>query len=285
MRSPFLSRLADSGSVTHGIATTAVIGGLSLLSPRRLSPTKRLAYRLANGAIAAWMTVAEFRSHGRGVLSRGAAAGAVVGITGLTIGLSEASEAIDERIQQRLEKRGVSHPRVWIAAASVVFAAASWALGAISARRGSRETIWMDGDDEILALTHVPHDVRSLTEALLGTTSSYGAPALRQQLASARVSADDVAQHDRLSVTFVVSSGTDLAVPHDGVFPHAGQFSDGDGNTMLVRLTVTAGQLDTLFVESADGENVDATTFLPAADTITLVAETPYGFEPVTEDR
>ncbi|MFV0452641.1 MAG: hypothetical protein ACK5LS_10450 [Propioniciclava sp.] len=124
-----VDQVNDPHSVAHGVVSSTLAAGLALIEPRRLTTGGRLAYRGAWAALSVWMVGASLRPDDDADLDllgpvRRAALAVAAG--GMTLGLSEAGEAVDGRLHDLLVRAGAGRPRVWLAAAEAAFSMATW---------------------------------------------------------------------------------------------------------------------------------------------------------------
>ena len=108
--------LADPASPAFGIASTAVMGALSLIDPATLDKQQRSVLRVASAVVSglyAGVTIGGKRLELR--ILAGVATGAA------TLRFAAASEAIDVRLENTLRALGVRHPRRWMAAGTAAF--------------------------------------------------------------------------------------------------------------------------------------------------------------------
>lgn len=272
-----IRRLGDPHSTEFGVVSSVTIGALSLIDPAALSPARRAAYRTALAAVTGAMTWAAARS---GLASVEARVGTTVGATGAALGLAEAGEAMDARMQRGLVRMGVRRPRAVMAATSVAFAAATFLADRAWSLRAVPDPEALAWEDRAL-----PDPVRVLTAALLARTDAFGAPELRTQLASAR---ERTFVNERFKspsfVQFVVAEEAPLAVPGNAAFPVTARFATDDGTLYVVTLGVADGRLGTLELVEATDEGDEPTSELgrwPEAHEVTLHVETPRGTVPL----
>ena len=206
--------------------------------------------------------------------------GTAVGATGAALGLAEAGEAVDARMQRGLVRLGVRRPRAVIAAASVAFAAATFLADRAWTLASTPLPDALAWEDRAL-----PDPVRTLTSALLGRTDDFGAPELRAQLETARERAFvDERFRSPSYVQFAVADDAPLAVPGNAAFPVTARFAADDGTLYLVTLSVADGRLATLeMVEVTDGDEEPGhePERWPDAHDVTLHVETSRGTVPL----
>lgn len=288
-----LARLTDPRSVVHGAASTAAVAALSLVDPRRLGPGARLAYRAAEAALAAWVTWSAFDDPELRHLPRGTRLSAAMTAAGVTMGLADASEAVDARMTSRMERAGVAQPRLVIAAASTLLSAGVWWLGRRGAEPAADVVEVLDELGDELDPAPLPDAVRAIAAALLGATDGFGASELRAQLDSAQaVVYEGAGGRDAFwpGIGFRVDPELPRAVPGNGTFPVIGRFRALEGRTFDAYLVIADGRLDTLAIsEGADWTPDDMEAWFtddrsteelgawPDAASLELLAETPQG--------
>ena len=249
-----LDRVNNPSTFAHGLVSTSLYAGLSLVEPRRLTVGQRFAFRTAVAAASAWSTWVGTRSveefDAIGPLGR---VWVTAGAAGLVMGLSEVGEALDARLHDGLIRRGVRRPRLCVAAGT-----AALSLGAFWAGQGESGHL-VESEDDVVesgeALSAVPENVRELVEAILASTDEYGAPQLRMHLSAAQlVSYDEEAGEAEFwpFVQFRVPESLPRAVPGNATFPFVGRFRGMDDRTFDVRVAVENGYLDSVVVEEAD---------------------------------
>lgn len=287
-----LSHVNDPNHPAHGVISTALVAGLTLVDPRPLTTGRRLVYRGAVAALTAWTVAVSLRSADEiGVIPPAGRAAITVGAAGAALGVAEAGEALDARMHDRLARSGARRPRVWLAAGGAVLSLAAWWLGRLS---DSAQSAGEDSEPEDV-LIELPDDVRTLAERVLSATDAFGAPELRAQLAQARL----IDEREEPGATFWPSArlhvpdGSPRAVPGEATFPVIGRFRALDDRTFDLRVLVVAGRLDSLHVEeSADwtsedwdgwygaGRDLDELGAWPAPDGLELLIETKDGWSP-----
>lgn len=254
-----LGRVNDPGTVAHGLVSTSLYAGLSLVEPRRLTVGQRLAFRTAVAATSAWSIWVGTRSveefHAIGPLGRVCT---TAGAAGLVMGLSEVSEALDARLHDGLVRRGVRRPRLCVAAGT-----AALSLGAFWAGRGESGRP-VESEDDVVepseTLGAVPENTRELVEAILASTDDYGAPQLRIHLSAAQLVSYDEEIDDAEFWPFVqfrVPESLPRAVPGNATFPFVGRFRAMGDRTFDVRVVVENGYLDSVVVEEGDDWSID----------------------------
>ncbi|WP_101846035.1 hypothetical protein [Zhihengliuella sp. ISTPL4] len=284
-----IRRLNDANSITHGVVATALTAGLAAVEPRRLTTGRRVVYRSAIAALTAWTVWASLRPADEpdflGPIGRGAVA---AGAGGTAFGLAEAGEALDARLRDGLGRAGARRPRLWLVAGQAILSLGSWWVGRQSARVSAAE----DSEDAATAdLVEIPTELRALAELLLSATDDHGAPALRAQLAEARLVRDAPEEPFWPWVSMETASEGPRAVPGTATFPVLGRFRALDDRTFDVRLRVEGGRIDGLHVdEGADWtaderarwdeaeRDLSALGVWPTADAIDLFIETPDGY-------
>lgn len=235
----------------RSVAAAAVVGGLSLIEPRHLAPWPRAAYRIgvagASGLLAADTTPEE-----EALLSPrldGVLTGAV------TLGLMDLGEHLDGRLVDAMRRRGISRPRLVLAA---IGAAGTLAVYALEARRSATLVEvgdWYAPDDQEREL---PAAARDLVGLLLAAPEAGpalpGAPALRAQLPHARTHGPaEEAREVWLTVpeTAETAERLERAVPRHQTWPVRGTFTQ-QGHRFELELQIDDGQLSMLSVFPAD---------------------------------
>lgn len=177
----FLLRLNDPHAVENGVALAGATAALTLIEPRRLSVSGRLAYRAALGAITGWAAWTAVRTEHEYLMPTTSKIGVTAGAVGVALALCEAGEALDARIHDALARGAECAGRAspW----RVQPPRSAWGVGGwlaewtTSSRTLSPTTIWTP-----LA--------PSLSRMRCGRSSppssipeGFGAPELRTQLA------------------------------------------------------------------------------------------------------
>ncbi|GGH50636.1 hypothetical protein [Microbacterium album] len=294
-----LSDLADSRTVAHGATITALSAALTLVDHRSLRPGARFAYRAASAVVAAWILWADLRTTSRETVAPATRAGLTAAAAGLTLGVAEAAETVDGRMQDALQRNGLRRPRLLMAAAGAALTAGSWWLG----RRAAGSDAAPDGpaDEEYAEeIIDLPDDVRALTAALLTATDAYGAPELRAQLEQARAVLYEGPVEGSFwpGIGFHVPEDLPRAVPGDANFPVLGRYSALGGRTFDVYLSVLEGRLGSLSIsEASDWSEADHVAWFdagrgvhelpgwPDVTELTLLQETPAGLQPAASPR
>ncbi|WP_349305324.1 NUDIX hydrolase [Gulosibacter sp. ACHW.36C] len=128
-----LDQLGNSRSTLFGVTSSAALAALALVEPRGAATTRKLLYRGAIGAVAAWSAVAALRSE-RPQPVRGKALGAVAaGFAVASATVSPLTERLDAKLVDRLARGGVRRPRVVLAAANGALSLGAWVLDRRSA--------------------------------------------------------------------------------------------------------------------------------------------------------
>lgn len=286
-----LRRLNDPNSVAHGVVSTALMAALALIEPRRLSTGRRLVYRGAVAGLTAWTMWASLRpsrDSGADELGPVGRAAITTGAAGAALGLTEAGEALDARLNDGLVRAGVRRPRVWLAAGEAALSFAAW-WAARAADLASRDEA--DSEEPAESIVEVPEGIRALASLLLSATDEYGAPQLREQLTGARMKGLDDVEVDVAFVPLDTEKELPRAVPGNGAFPAIGRFRALGGRTFDIRLFIADGRLESLHIdEGADwsaeeldawygaGHDLDALEAWPAPDEVELLIETAAGY-------
>lgn len=128
-----LDQLGNSRSTLFGVTSSAALAALALVEPRGAATTRKLLYRGAIGAVAAWSAVAALRSE-RPQPVKGKALGAVAaGFAVASAAVSPLAERLDAKLVDRLARGGVRRPRVVLAAANAALSLGAWVLDRRSA--------------------------------------------------------------------------------------------------------------------------------------------------------
>jgi hypothetical protein len=247
---------------------SALCGVLTYPDPATQTPGGRLGVRIGSAALSGFVTWVGLRDLQDDFFRRPLRAGLTAVAIGATLGLADASDAVDAKLHRGLIRRGVARPRAVLAAASAIL----MVVAAVSGRSRSAPVSEPDGSDVAEETTvEMPEDVRRLIDALLAATESWGAPQLRVQLAAARVieylGEDEDAFYP--GIGFEVPDGLPRAVPHDTRFPVAGRYHPLDGRSADVTLTIADGKLAHLSIApGADWTPDDEIVWMDAGGSI-----------------
>lgn len=130
MTSPLRTALAplhDARTLAHGLVSTGLTVGLTLIDPRELTVGQRFLYRSANAALSAWMVRASFLAEDPR-MPDAVRRGITVGAAGAVLGSMELHEAMDARLVRLLERLGVERPRGTLAITSGALCLGTWYL-------------------------------------------------------------------------------------------------------------------------------------------------------------
>lgn len=229
-------------------AAAGAVGAISLVEHRRLGPWSRGAYRVGMAALTGAL-VADSSRLDQPLLDP-VRDGIVAG--GITLGLMDLIERLDGAVVDGLAGAGVRHPRALLAALAAAGTAAMIAVPVTSAQPERWETLEERlGESESRPL---PADVQALLAALLTPPEHApdlpGAPALREQLASARVVDPAYPSSD---AQFEVEDPPRLAVPRQQVWPLRAAF-ERDGIRYELELQIDGGCLGMLSIMVPDEE-------------------------------
>ena len=277
----YLRPLGDPTRIEYGIASSVVIGALSLIDPARLSPGWRLTYRAVSAGLTGGLTLLELRRTDALEGNPVAKAGAAFGVAGTVFGLSEVSERIDARITSGLKRVGVRRPRVFLAVASALTSMAAFRSGG---------TVDVTSDDDGANGPHytaVDPALRELVDGMLAATPEHASEALRRQWAGARAehwSEDDEADFGRwLEVT--VDDALPRVVPYDFTFPVKAQFRAPSGVLAEASVLISGGRLRSVVVDVVpgdseldsidDGDPLETLTAWPAVHDVSFVLDAP----------
>ncbi|EYT53326.1 hypothetical protein H488_0107515 [Kocuria sp. UCD-OTCP] len=245
----------DPVSPVFGAASAAAFGALSLIDPSRLSPARRRLYRAGVVATTAWW--AGVTTDRAALVPANVVAGVASGAA--VLALSDASESLDARIVGRLEAAGVSHPRRWLAAASV----ASVLVGYAVARAGARaDAQALEVGEESMRTRALTPAVREVVHGILQATDTAEARVLLGQLTVAQESYfDDGVEGFSATVEFQVPDDVVRVVPHQQTYPVRARCLGSDGTQLQIGLQLMEGKLSYLaidFVEEAYFEDESA---------------------------
>lgn len=246
------SRFIDPISPVFGATSAAVFGALSLIDPSRLSPAPRLAYRAGVAATTAWW--AGVTTDRTALIPANVVAGIAAGAAALAV--SDASEALDARIVNRLDTAGVRHPRRWLAAASVASVLAGYAADRAAARAQAHALEEM-GEESMRTRALTPA-VREVLHAILQATNTAEAQELMGQLAVAQESYfDDDADGFCPTVEFQVPDDVVRVVPHHQTYPVRARYHAPDGTPLQVSLQIAEGKLSYLSIDFAEEDHFE----------------------------
>lgn len=231
-------------SPLRSAAAAATVGGLNLIEPRRLGPWSRAAYRLGMAGMSG-LLVADTTREEDVIVSRGLDS---VLVGAATLGLMDLAEHLDGRMVDAMSRRGISRPRLVLAALG---AASTVALYALDARRAPEET---DAEsEEETEERELPASARGLVARLLESapegTDLPGASALRVQLPQARAHGP---AEETGEVWLSVPETAERAVPRHQTWPVRGVFAQ-QGHRFQAELQIEDGLLSMLSIFPADG--------------------------------
>jgi hypothetical protein len=230
------------------VVGAGTVGALTLVEPRRLGPLAHGAYRVGIAAATAAL-VADSSRYDLPVLDP-VRDGVVAG--GVTLGLMEVLESLDARMVDALQGRGITRPRLALAALGAVGTAAVIALPHL----GEPDRGWAPLEESFGEPSGVPlpSEARALIAALLADPEDAaplpGAQALREQLAIARGLDTGGAGAD---LQLVVDHPERLAVPRQQLWPVRAEFRRG-GIRYELELQIDDGRLGMLSVMVPDEE-------------------------------
>lgn len=264
----------STASLLRSAAAAATIGGLSLIEPRRLGPWSRAAYRIGTAGVSG-LLVADTTREEEVMLSRGLD-GVIIGAA--TLGLMDLVEHLDARIVDAMGRRGISRPRLVLAALGAAGTVAMYALDTYRASEEHGTEIEEDVEEREL-----PTPVRDLVDLLLAAegTDLPGAAALHAQLPEANAHGPS---EEAAEVWLSVPETAERAVPRQQTWPVRGVFTQ-KGHRFQAELQIDDGLLSMLSIVLADDieeadvdaalEHLSGTDFsLPGSDEIKIVRET-----------
>lgn len=263
-----LRRFIAPGYPERAVLYSVVLGAAALIDPATLTPGKRAAYRLGLAGITA-ATVAGDTPRHAGPVTRSALATAA---GGAALGLSEASEALDGKMQRSLVKRGVRKPRLVFAAVTVALAISAELPALIAARRsaracstaaagtavpGSSPGKGTDTNSEISPMTYaaLPEGARAIITGMLDFSADPGSEALRTQLTLAQetIWGGVSGLYDLIEIDVEDAASLPRAVPHRQHFPVSASFQHPErGASVVARLEIEDGLLARLHIEAED---------------------------------
>lgn len=257
------------------MALVGASSALTLVEPRRLTGWKRQAYWVAVSALvgaAASMDpdTAPVDTGEDGELnwyaypptmSSTEKAAVAFGAAGITFGLRDPLLALDAWSMRQLEACGVRHGRAWAAGVTAVAGAATCLVEA--ALRSRAGDVGETAPEDVVEPKELDDRVRQIVAEMLARTDDWGAPVLREQLASAR----QLPQTEQGVVRFVIDEEAPVVDVPDYWFPITGR-ADGD---VFVMARIEDGRLCELFCESPDGETH------PLPDELTFATGFPFG--------
>jgi hypothetical protein len=276
-----LRALADPTRIEYGIASSVVIGALSLIDPARLSFGQRVAFRCLTAAVTSVLVLIELRRVESLEANPVAKAGVAVGVAGTVLGLSEASEKLDARIVSGIERAGVRRPRLALAAVSTALSIAAFRSGTVS--DGTVSDVTVDGP----VYFDIAPEISALVDGMLALTTNHSSAALQAQWATAREEhwAETEPGEFGRWLEFSVDESTPRAVPHTFTFPVKARFLAPSGIPAEASLLISDGRLRSLLVDVVqgadgledfdDGDPLDGLDAWPAVADVTFVIDTP----------
>ncbi|MBP6685874.1 MAG: hypothetical protein KA158_10680, partial [Leucobacter sp.] len=262
----FLRRFITPGRPERAALYTVALAAAALIDPAKLTPGKRALYRLTLAGITV-ATVAGDTPREVGALNRTALS---VATGGAVLGLAEAGEALDGKLQRSLVRRGVRKPRIVFAAITAAAALAA----ELPALRASRHGITLNSPapdpldpDSATTQGELPEGARALITGMLDFSADPGAEALRTQLAVARekVWNDSPGAYEMIDFYIPEAEALPRAVPHRQLFPVIAEFDDPvTGAPRIVRLSIEDGRLEQLSIETNLPEGDDGDSDVPA---------------------
>lgn len=288
--SRLLRRILDPERVEYGVASSIVVGAISLVDPARLSPGRRLAFRGVTAVITGGLTFLELKRtetlHDETVVR----AAAAVGVAGTVFGLSDVSENIDASITSGLRKAGVRRPRLLVAVVSTLTSVAAFRSGDRVGSPWQSPYEWRadprDGMDDGPRIADVDPAVRELVDGMLAETTAHSADDLRRQWATAQAEywpIEDTGVFDG-QVVVSVDETTPRVVPYDFTFPVKAQFRTPSGILAEASVVVSGGRLRAVVINVVDGADepvdfdddpLDDLTEWPAVAEVSFVLDTP----------
>lgn len=240
------------GRAARAVLAAGAVGALSLVEPRSLRPWQRGAYRLGTAVVSGLLAADAAREEEP--LLDPVRDGVVIGA--ITLALMGPSERLDGVITDGMRRIGISRPRAVMGALGVAGTLVSYTLPTTLPTPSGDDGSWRTDWDPFgpPATIEMPERVRALIGALLETPAPGvdlpGAPALREQLATARIARGDC---DLSDTQVVVEDPRRLAVPRTQSWPVTGEFVR-DGIRYELVLQIDGGTLSMLSVLVPDDE-------------------------------
>ncbi|GAA1132351.1 hypothetical protein [Arthrobacter flavus] len=239
--------LDDPASPAFGVASAAVLGAVALVDPAKLDDRQRRVLRVGSAVVSglyAGVTIGGRR------LPLNVLAGVVAGAA--TLRFADTSEALDLRLENKLRRVGIQHPRPWMAAGTAAFIIAGFFGDRAAAKRRQFLAMVEDQPEQVRPLDTT---VRRLVEGILSASEEAGAQELRAQLDAA----EEGYWADEFTGTayFKVPEGLPRAVPHHQVYPVRARFIGPDGASHQVLVQVFDGLLDHITAEVTNQEGAD----------------------------
>ena len=277
-----------------GVALT----GLTAVRPAKLTTRGRMLFRAALATLTG-VSVHSSLSPAPVGQARSLAAALTTASVGVTLGLAEAIEALDERLHRGLQRRGVQRPRLVLMAATFVFSALSVLLGAVLDRRSGLHNAYAQEQEEY-GESDLPEPLRELTAVILGATDDFGAAQLREQLVNARA---QLYQGENVgdfwpTIGLIADPGLPRAVPGNGRFPVIGRFYALGGLSFDLHLMLDEGRLELLTFDTGNDWTEEARLDWfesehdafevgrwPRPEELTLLIETPNGYAELSPAR
>lgn len=263
----------------YAVAATA----MSLVDPNRLSPGKRLAYRLGEAALAASASSLAVGAgeHGMRGMSR---IGVAAFGAGASLGFAEISERFDARVVSFLRRRGVAQPRLVIAAATFGLQALSAVPSVLEAARGGVDA--SGGAEDVTDRQHrapvtapLPPQLRRLLTVVLAADDSIDGGALAAQLDGAQLREDVHAAFDGWMM-LQIEDGVARSPLRQYTHPVSVHASDHDGRGVLVTVDIQDGALSSVDLAWLDADTEDGPSYpAPVLEELSLAgAELVNGF-------
>lgn len=262
----FLRHCFAPGRPERALLLSAALGAVALIDPAKLRPGRRAAYRLATAGTTAALVAGDTGTGATGSgltgsgltgtpVSAGTRAALATAAGGAVLGLAEASEALDTRLQRGLIRRGVRRPRLVFAAATFALTLAVEIPAVIAARKAPRSGIPVAGRVADGDLSYLPlaAGARALIAGMLDFSAEPSSEPLRTQLAAAREKTWDGVSGSFGMIVLDVQGAEALprAVPHRQQFPVVAEFADPTtGEQRVLRLSIEDGQLEHFSIEA-----------------------------------
>lgn len=270
------------------LAVAAASGALTLVDPARLGLFGRLTFRTSQAAVVGALTWTaakevpglEWQPETRVATTAGAIA--------VTFAFAEVGEALDAVAVRALSRRGVTRPRLAVAAGAVALALGLSVLDrSVAQQRADADA---DGTVDVPVLRPLPEPVRAIIAAILDQTEDHDSRRLRAQLGAAREESWSEVEEFVPMIELAVPEDVPLAVPHTFTFPVSAHFRSTRGVPCAVQLLVAGGRLSALVIDvygpawdemaddwddEGDADPLVDVTAWPALGELAFVTESP----------
>lgn len=240
------------------------MAGLTLIDPAKLSRWGTVAYTAAVSGISAWTVwddpafdsdTGEICSHGR--------AGFAFGAGALAVAVARPAAKLDKALIAWMNRHRVPAPRALLAGATLACSLVSYLIQ--STQRPKPEPPHQPPTPGPL-----DENARSIAQKILAVTNDWGAPALREQLATAR---GLIVPHGWPWDAWVdIAESAPRTISNYYVFPYYGRY-EVDGRTVWVAVHICDGEL-TCIERTIDALGGEVPLPWPTPDEVTVEAAT-----------